>query len=58
MHWLGPYVIKQVMETGVAQLETLNGELLGGMVNGSRLKPYKEGDNLCNNVSCGRRHVP
>jgi hypothetical protein len=35
MHWLGPYVIQHVMEAGVAQLETLNGESLGGMVNGS-----------------------
>jgi hypothetical protein len=37
-HWLD-----QMTEIGVAQLETLNGELLGGMVNGSWLKPYKEG---------------
>jgi hypothetical protein len=43
MHWLGPYVIKHVTETGVAQLETLNGEFLGGMVNGSRLKLYRDG---------------
>ena len=40
MHWLGPYVIKHVMEAGVVQLETLNGESLGDMVNGSRLKLY------------------
>jgi hypothetical protein len=29
-------VIQHVTEAGVAQLETLNGEVLGGMVNGSR----------------------
>jgi len=43
MHWLDPYIIKYVIEVGVTQLETLNGEVLGGMVNGSRLKIYKEG---------------
>jgi hypothetical protein len=42
MHWLGPYVIQHVTETGVAQLETLNGEVFGGMVNGSRLKLYRD----------------
>jgi hypothetical protein len=35
-------VIQHVMEVGVAYLETLNGESLGGMVNGSRLKLYRE----------------
>jgi hypothetical protein len=43
LHWLGPYVIKHVMEVGVAQLETLDGEALGGMVNGIRLKLYRDG---------------
>jgi hypothetical protein len=43
MHWLGPYVIKEVTEAGVAQLETLNGEALKGHVNESRLKLYEEG---------------
>jgi hypothetical protein len=43
MHWLGPYVIKKVTEIGVVQLKTLNGKLLGGMLNEIRLKPYKEG---------------
>jgi hypothetical protein len=40
MHWLGPYMIHQVTETGVTQLETLNGEVFEGMVNGNRLKLY------------------
>jgi hypothetical protein len=43
MHWLGPYVIKYVTEEGAMQLETLNGEVLRGMVNGSRLKLYRDG---------------
>jgi hypothetical protein len=42
MHWLGPYVIKYVTEAGVVQLEMLNGEVLGGLVNGSRLKLYRD----------------
>jgi hypothetical protein len=43
MHWLGPYVIQQVTEIGVVRLETLNGEVFGGMVNGSWLKLYRDG---------------
>ena len=42
IHWLGPYVIQHVIETCVAQLETPNGEVLGGMVNGSQLKLYRD----------------
>jgi hypothetical protein len=42
MHWLGPYVIKDVMDESVVQLETLNGEVLRGMVNGSHLKIYRD----------------
>jgi len=43
MHWLGPYVIQHMTEAGVTQLENLNGEALGGMVNGSRLKLNRDG---------------
>jgi hypothetical protein len=42
MHWLGPNVIKHVMEAGVAQLETLSGEILRGLVNGIVLKLYRD----------------
>jgi hypothetical protein len=42
MHWLGPYVIKHVMEVGVVELETLNGEALGGMVNRSQIKKCRD----------------
>ena len=41
MHYLVPYVSQQLTETGVARLETLNGEVLEGMVNGSQLKLYR-----------------
>ena len=43
MQWLGPYVIKQPIETSIARLETLNGEVLEGLVNGSRQKLYRDG---------------
>jgi hypothetical protein len=35
-------VIQHVTEAGAALFETLNGESLGGMVNGSQMKLYKE----------------
>jgi hypothetical protein len=41
MHWLGPYVSQHVTKAGIAHLETLNGEVLGGMVNGSQMKLYR-----------------
>jgi hypothetical protein len=42
MHWLGPYVIKFVTDAGVVQLEKLNGEVVEGLVNGIRLKQYRD----------------
>eukprot|EP00253_Pinus_taeda_P030630 PITA_30630 len=40
MHYLGPYVIKDITDRGKVQLVKLNGEPFPGKVNGSRLKPY------------------
>ena len=40
MHWLGPYVIKEITDGGAVQLVQLNGDPFPGKVNGSRLKPY------------------
>jgi hypothetical protein len=42
MHWLGPYVIRFVTDASVVQLEKLNGEVVEGLVNGSRLKLYRD----------------
>jgi hypothetical protein len=42
MHWLGPYVVKSVTDGGVVQLRDLSGTELRGMINGSRLKLYKD----------------
>jgi hypothetical protein len=42
MHWLGPYVIVFVTNESVVQLEKLNGEVVEGVVNGSRLKLYRD----------------
>lgn len=40
MHWLGPYVFKEITDGGAVQLMTLNGELFPGKVNESQLKLY------------------
>jgi len=40
MHWLGPYLIKEIINGGVVQLTKLNGEPFPGRVNRSRLKLY------------------
>jgi hypothetical protein len=42
MHWLGPYEVKSVTDGGVVQLRDLSGTELRGMINGSRLKLYKD----------------
>jgi len=41
-HWLGPFVIHSVTKVGAVQFKNLRGELHGELVNGSRLKLYKE----------------
>jgi hypothetical protein len=47
MHWLGPYVINFVTDASVVQLDKLNGEVVKGFFNGSRLKQYR---NICTYV--------
>jgi hypothetical protein len=42
MHWLGPYEVKYVTDGGSVQLQDLTGVKLKGMVNGSRLKLYRD----------------
>lgn len=41
MHWLGPYVVKEITNGGVVQFMKLNGELFLGKANGIRLKLYQ-----------------
>lgn len=41
-HLLGPFIIHKVVEAGVVQLVNLQGEIYGGLVNGGRLKLYKD----------------
>lgn len=41
MHWLGPYVVKEITDGGTVQLTKLNGELFPGKINGSQLKMYR-----------------
>ena len=42
MHWLVPYEVKSITYGGVLQLRDLSGTKIRGMINGSRLKLYKE----------------
>ena len=42
MHCLGPYVIKEITDSGAVQLMKLNGDPFSGKVNGSQLKPYTD----------------
>jgi len=46
MHYLGPYIIWYVTKEGVVQLENLNGEPLDKLLNGIRLKVYKDNYSL------------
>ena len=39
-HWLGPYVIVHITNTGAVKLQKLYVIYIAGMVNGSLLKPY------------------
>ena len=42
MHWLGPYQVKHITEGGAANLAKLDGTMMPTMVNGSRLKLYRD----------------
>ena len=41
-HWKGPYIVQKVTNGGAVQLTKLSGEILPSMVNGSRLKKYRD----------------
>ena len=42
MHWLGLYQVKHVTSGGTVQLAKLNGEVFPTLVNGSRMKLYRD----------------
>lgn len=42
-HWLGPYQVTTISDEGAVQLKKLDGTLLPGKVNRSRLKQYRDG---------------
>lgn len=42
MHWLGPYQVKHVTKGGATSLAKLDGTMVPTMVNGSRLKLYRD----------------
>ena len=45
-HWLGSYLVHSITYGGVVQLQQLDGVVLSTLVNGSRLKPYRMGQEL------------
>ena len=47
MHWLGPYQVKHVTSGGDVELVKLNGEVFPTLVNGSRLKLYRDNPLAC-----------
>ena len=47
MHWLEPYQVRHVTEGGAINLANLDGTMLPTMVNGSRLKLYKDNPPSC-----------
>jgi hypothetical protein len=42
MHWLRPYEVNIITDGGVVQLKDLGGTELRGIINGSRLKLYRD----------------
>ena len=42
MHWLGPYQVRHVTIGGATSLAKLDGTMPPTMVNGSRLKLYRD----------------
>ena len=42
IHWLGPYQVRHVTEGGAASLVKLDGIMLPTMINGSRIKCYRD----------------
>jgi len=42
MHWMGPYIIKDILDGGTVQLTKLNGEIFLGRINGSKMKAYMD----------------
>jgi hypothetical protein len=40
MHWLGPFIVVEIRESGAVKLAQLDGVLRPGWVNGTCLKPY------------------
>jgi hypothetical protein len=42
MHWLGPYQVRHVIEGGATSLARLDGSMFSTMVNGNRLKLYRD----------------
>ena len=46
MHWLGPYQVKHITEGGAGSLAKLDGTMMPTMVNGSKMKLYRDSQNF------------
>jgi hypothetical protein len=40
MHWLGPFLLVCIIKVSSTNMDTLQGQLLKGLINGSKLKVY------------------
>jgi hypothetical protein len=40
MHWLGPFIVVEIQQSGAVMLVQIDGILWPGWVNGAHLKPY------------------
>ena len=41
-HWLGLYVVAHITEASAVKLHKMDGTPVVGMINGIRLKPYRD----------------
>ena len=48
--WMGPYVVHTVFANGSLQLKDLQGNLLETRTNGSRVKLYRDNENLSDDL--------
>ena len=42
MHWLGSYTVVHITTAGAVKLHKLDGTMAASMINGSRVKPYRD----------------
>ena len=45
-HWLGPYIVEEIIDEGAMNLKNLDETPVRGLINGIRLKPYHDSKEL------------